>query len=132
MTEFISITIICIIIYEVLILLSFKKLIVENINIYKKFINLLSNKNIDDNKKEYYFLNTSKLLFITSLKLLFIDHLKLTKSFDSLFINSNIFSFLFFLTKLSGSSPSGKEQILTLRPSSKIISILLREAESPA
>ena len=72
MTEFISITIICIIIYEVLILLSFKKLIVENINIYKKFINLLSNKNIDDNKKEYYFLNTSKLLFITSLKLLFI------------------------------------------------------------
>lgn len=72
MTEFISITIICIVIYEVLILLSFKKLIVENINIYKKFINLLSNKNIDDNKKEYYFLSTSKLLFITSLKLLFI------------------------------------------------------------
>ncbi len=100
MTEFILITVISILIYETLIFFSFKKIIIENLNTYKSFFKLLSNKSLDESKKEIYFLNISKLLFLTSVKLLFVLIILISFLLLVRFINPIYFEMFFQLENI--------------------------------
>tara|TARA_Y100000816_G_C25893011_1_gene465899 strand:- start:380 stop:748 length:369 start_codon:yes stop_codon:yes gene_type:complete len=100
LTEFILITVISILIYETLIFFSFKKIIIENLNTYKSFFKLLSNKSLDESKKEIYFLNISKLLFLTSVKLLFVLIILISFLLLVRFINPIYFEMFFQLENI--------------------------------
>ena len=57
----------------------------------------MSNKNLDDDKKEFHFLNTSKLLFVKSFKLLLILLILISFLLGLKFINPTLFEIFFHI-----------------------------------